>query len=387
MHFTSAQIEKFIDDIPEFPIEDIDLSRINLSEVAADKLAKAVSHVYSADVSTHLSTDQCAQILDTSLSSTTLANLDLSYVDLSGVPADLLGTAVSRLKTVRLNQSSLTTNQCVSVLKTSLSSTTLAHLDLSGNDLSGVPSDLFAMAVSRLKTVDLVTTEMTTNQCVNVLKISLSSTTLAHLDLWNNDLSGVPADLLAMAVSRLKTVDLGYTKLMTNQCVQLLNSSLTSATLVDVDLGWNNFRGVPAELLATAVGRLKTVKLSYTQLTTNQCVQLLNTSLASATLVHLVLKGNNLRGIPAELLASAKDYLKITHSDKDLESFPDSDEEYQSMLEEGEENIDKDVEDEECLDEDVEDEECLEVEEDIAGEDGGVEEGEDMEKEECEADE
>ena len=79
-----------------------------------------------------------------------LTDLGLSFVNLSGVPADILAMAVGRLKIVRLSYTKLTTNQCVKVLET-IPSTRLTNLYLYGIDLSGVPADLLAKNVGRLK--------------------------------------------------------------------------------------------------------------------------------------------------------------------------------------------------------------------------------------------
>ena len=128
---------------------------------------------------------------------------DRRWINLSGVPADILAMAVGRLKTVDLSNTQLTTNQCVKVLETIPSSAILTDLGLSFVNLSGVPADILAMAVGRLKTVGLSYTRLTTNQCVKVLE-SIPPTRLTNLCLYGIDLSGVPADLLAKNVGRFK---------------------------------------------------------------------------------------------------------------------------------------------------------------------------------------
>ena len=136
------------------------------------------------------------------------------------------------------------------------SSVTFTDIDLWGNNLSGVPADILAMVVSHLKTVRLTFIQLATNQSVKVLDIIPSSATLNNLDFWGNNLSAVPADILAMVVGRLETVNLSYTQLTTNQCVKVLESipptRLTNLYLYGIDLS-----GVPADLLAKNVGRLK----------------------------------------------------------------------------------------------------------------------------------
>ena len=213
---------------------------------------------------TRLSTDQCTQMMNTSLTSTTLANLNLAGNNLSGVPAELLATAVSHLHSVNLESTRLSTDQCTQIMNTSLTSTTLANLNLRWINLSGVLADILAMAVSHLKIVRLTFIQLTTNQSVKVLDIIPSSATLTNLDLWGNNLSGVPADILAMAVSHLKTVCLTFTQLTTNQSVKVLDIIPSSATLTNLDLWGNNLSGVLAATMAMAVGRLKTVNLEST---------------------------------------------------------------------------------------------------------------------------
>ena len=249
-------------------------------------------------------------MMNTSLTSTTLANLNLAGNNLSGVPAELLATAVSHLHSVNLESTRLSTDQCTQIMNTSLTSTTLANLNLRWINLSGVLADILAMAVSHLKIVRLTFIQLTTNQSVKVLDIIPSSATLTNLDLWGNNLVGVPAAILAMAVGRLKTVNLESTQLTINQSVKVLDIIPSSATLNNLDLWGNNLSAVPADILAMVVGRLETVNLSYTQLTTNQCVKVLE-SIPPTRLTNLYLYGIDLSGVPADLLAKNVGRLKI----------------------------------------------------------------------------
>jgi len=101
-----------------------------------------------------------------------------------------------------------------------------------------------------------------TDQCTQMMNTSLASTTLTNLNLAGNNLFGVPANILALAVG---VVDEG----MVFSCIKLLDTIPSSATLIDLDLRGINLSG----LLAMAVGYFKNVRLSRTLLTTNQCVK------------------------------------------------------------------------------------------------------------------
>ena len=312
--FTPEQLEKLMDDIPGFPLEDINLKYINLSGVPADKLARTVGHLHTVKLkSNSLSTHQCTQVLNTSITSTTLADLNLAGNNLFGVSANILGMAVGRLKTVNLKFTSLSTDQCTQVLNTSLTSTTLVDLNLARNNLSGVPANILGMAVGRLKTVNLEYTRLSTDQCTQVLNTSITSTTLADLNLAENNLFGVLAELLATAVGHLQTVNLKDTLLSTVQCTKILETIPSSTTLADLNLAVNNLSGVPADILAMAVGRLKNVDFRRTQLTTNQCVEVLHAITSSATLTDLDFWRINLSGVPADILALAVSRLKTVN--------------------------------------------------------------------------
>ena len=120
-------------------------------------------------------------------------------------------------------------------------------------------------------------------------------------------LNGVPADLLARTVSHLRTVNLASAvyrlqtvNLARTHCIKAQEASNSSNTLVNVNLHGVNRIGVPPVLLARAVFHLQTVNLAHTSLTTDQCVKVLESSITSNTLGSINLQAVNLSGVPAE---------------------------------------------------------------------------------------
>merc|ERR1719319_802702 len=84
VHFSSEQLEMVFHDIPASNLGDINLSRINLRQVPAELLANAVSHLQTVNLLySGLSTEQCIQVLEVSLSSISLVEVNLSGVNLS----------------------------------------------------------------------------------------------------------------------------------------------------------------------------------------------------------------------------------------------------------------------------------------------------------------
>ena len=143
-------------------------------------------------------------------------------------------------------------NVMITSLSSYFGSRSLVDVNLDGVNLSEVPADLLARAVSRLQTVNLCRTNLTTEQWSQVLEASLSSRSLVDVKLYDVNFSEVPADLLARAVSRLKIVNLYKTKLTTEQCIQVVEASISSKTLANVNICDNiqSLRGVPKDLLA-----------------------------------------------------------------------------------------------------------------------------------------
>jgi len=314
-HFNSWDLERIFTDIPRSPLESVNFTGIVLDHfppvVPHELLANVVGRLKTVSLrNTQLSRDQRIKVLEAIQSSTSLVDVDLSYVDLSCSEGEmyydqndmtqndmthiLLANAISRLKNVKLANSRLTTEQCIKVLKASISSTTLISIDLSGIDLSRVPFNLLESAVSCLKTMYVSDTHLTTYQCIKALEASISSTTLISLDLSAIDLSRVPPNLLASAVSHLKTVKLNNATLTSEQCTEVLKASISSTTLKSLHLGHVNLSGVPANSLASAVSRLTTVDLVSTRLTPDQCDAVLRGISSSNTLTHVNLRGNKI---------------------------------------------------------------------------------------------
>lgn len=254
---------------------------------------------------------------------------------MSGVPAEVLAEGVAHLKTVDLSWTWLTTTQSIKVLEASIETDSLEKMSLRGVLLlpvydtflhrafgylpGGVPATLLARAIGRLQSIDLKLACLSRQQCVSILEESLNSTTLVEVNLACTYLDRVPASLLARAVSRLQSVKLKHTFLTTEQLTELLQASLSSKTLVEVSLAETNLTGVPTELLASAVGRLQKVNLSCTwntrtHMTGDQYIAVGQAVLSSTSLRQADLRSSRIReNLPAPLLNSLKlvDYVKI----------------------------------------------------------------------------
>jgi len=137
--------------------------------------------------------------------------------------------------------------------------------------------------------------------CILSLKVKLE-----QLDLYGNDLSTVPSDVIAGATPKLKKINLTATKLTTSQVIELLTASVSSTTLEDINLGGNNLRSVPGDIIAGATSRLKKIDLGYTHLTSSQLTEILTACVSSTTLEYINIKANDIRSVPTDIVTRAK---------------------------------------------------------------------------------
>ena len=175
----------------------------------------------------HLTSDQSQQFLTAITEpSCRITDLSMQFVKTWGLTSSVLGPAVARL--VRVNLCgihwSMTGNWSTELLTATLSSTTLAHLDLSHNDLSDVPGDILAAAVGRLVTADLRYTNLTPGQVVDILTKIPTSDTLTKVFLGHADMSRVPEHVLGQAAAHLMELSLRNCKLTQEQYLALMAS-------------------------------------------------------------------------------------------------------------------------------------------------------------------
>ena len=112
-----------------------------------------------------------------------------------------------------LSFSSLTLQQLTDVLKSVITSS-LQELLLTGVDLSSVPESSLARAVTSVTRASLAKTKLTGSQVTSVLAANLGRSRLRHLDLGQCRLGGVDSEVMALSLSRLQSVNM-YNSLVT----------------------------------------------------------------------------------------------------------------------------------------------------------------------------
>ena len=165
---------------------------------------------------------QWFSLLNSMVSMSKNRRLRIASVDLSKLPSLLLTSVLSRSDSVDLSYSSLTSEQITDVLKSVITSQSLKELHLTGINLSSVPECTLARAVTNVTRASLGKTKLTGGQVTSVLAANLGKSRLRHLDLGQCRLAGADSEVMALSLSRLKSVNLNNSLVTREQLTRLV---------------------------------------------------------------------------------------------------------------------------------------------------------------------
>ena len=214
-------------------------------------IARAVGQLHTADLSyTGLTPGQCQALFLESRHSRHLADLRLVSVVLTQVHHFVLAAAVKNLKKADLSWTRMTTDQVTSVLQDALTSDTLQELSLVGVNLLTEREQVSADGQSEKgKTVFLYFRFSSFSDfSIFILPFSIFFPLCPSNLTWC--CSQVPTEVLARAVSHLRRVNLSTAKASSVQLEGLLEYSLCSTSLEDINLESGALATIPPHLLA-----------------------------------------------------------------------------------------------------------------------------------------
>ena len=312
---------------------ELDISDNDLSGVDPELLAKAVNNLTTLYIeNTNLTLQQTEAILTAVSEGSKMIKLNIVENNMSGVDPGLLAKAVANLETLDIGRTELTQQQATAILSGISKGTKLTKLNISLNNLSGVDSELLAKAVANLETLDIGSTELTEPVISTTILSGVSKgSEVIQLNMsWNNLYEG-DRGLLVKALNNLESLDVIVTELITQQAAAILYSvsdgskltklnitgnltlqqavALSTAISVGCKLcrlfiGGNNLSAVAPGLLAKVVSNLESLSVGHTKLTQQQAAAILTAVLEGSKLTSFIIWGNNnLTEVDPELLA------------------------------------------------------------------------------------
>ena len=245
--------------------------------------------------------------------------LNLPGNNLSKVSPTVFGLAISKLRTANLSDTAISAdmfNNLFHVMANETRDMKLCHLNIAHNSaLKHVDPDLLSEAIIKLESVNMNMTSATATQISSLIKLS---STQDYPRLREVNMSGVSALskvdhlLLSSFVLSLSSATLYSTKLSPTQLIAILTRIINTnqpLTLHHLDLGGSNFSSLSPSLISSAVNKIPSVTLFFTKLTTNQQVEILQQACSQSRLECLDISGN-LRNIPPSLLSEAKNNIR-----------------------------------------------------------------------------
>ena len=313
---------------------ELDISDNDLSGVDPELLAKAVNNLTTLYIeNTNLTLQQTEAILTAVSEGSKMIKLNIVENNMSGVDPGLLAKAVANLETLDIGRTELTQQQATAILSGISKGTKLTKLNISLNNLSGVDSELLAKAVANLETLDIGSTERTECGATKILSGVSKGSEVTQLNMsWNNLYEG-DRGLLVKALNNLESLDVIVTELITQQAAAILYSVSDGSKLTKLNItgnltqqqaaelstaislgcklcrlfiGGNNLSAVAPGLLAKVVSNLESLSVGHTKLTQQQAAAILTAVLEGSKLTSFIIWGNNnLTEVDPELLAKA----------------------------------------------------------------------------------
>ena len=160
---------------PIMKLKRINLERMDCSCVSADQFAAVLVRMEAVKLKRGINPGQVWFLFEKIASSEDmkLRELNLSQVSVSHIPPDILSQGLAKLEELDASNSKLTPGQVSAVFQQLANSEhhNLRTLTLDHNDLSAVPSQILASAISGLEEAGLVETCLTTNQLTGIFSL------------------------------------------------------------------------------------------------------------------------------------------------------------------------------------------------------------------------
>merc|ERR1711936_685608 len=243
-----------------------------------------------------------------------IKELDLLDTDLTGIGAELMGSAVNKLEKVNLSGSKLTGEQLNPMVE-QFDFKVLKEVSIDYLDMSDVSNENTCKLLKSLEKISLKKANIKTEQINEFFRdLSLDdNVTLKDLNLHGNNLKDVSSLEVENAITKLISVDLSHTNIPLEVIAQVFKalSSSKFTKLRNIVLAGNNLENIDVKVIAGALTNLDKLDLSSSELSTSQ----LNTILSAVVppLKELSLFNIKMENVAQDILEAAKDVAFINY--------------------------------------------------------------------------
>ena len=320
--FTVEQMENIFEKMSEFTnIEKIDL---NLKSTDVTKMVEEefiseglnkVRTLIIPDITKQLVNMQIENFFQKMSEKTEVKHLDLTNGGIGFVPIEVLAKAFNNLEILKLTSITLSADHVKSFFIQMKEFTALKNLevDTKNTNINSVDARIFSRGIMKVAKVTLNYTYLTSEQLEMLFQqIPKTDSVLSHLDITTNDVSKVPADILAEAANKLTVLRVKDSKLEKEQATAIFTKIVNgSSNIVELDMGENNFEEVDPELLSNALNKVRIVKMGRCSLTSKQVQAILQQILVETKTEFLSIEHNITDELSPEIIAGVDKKVKV----------------------------------------------------------------------------
>eukprot|EP00092_Neocalanus_flemingeri_P107008 GFUD01137328.1.p1 GENE.GFUD01137328.1~~GFUD01137328.1.p1 ORF type:complete len:540 (-),score=127.36 GFUD01137328.1:120-1739(-) len=184
---------------------------------------------------------------------------DCKY-DMSLINPNFLASGLNKLTKLKMANSSINGPQCLEFFVRMAQFTKLQYLDFSFLDLCGVPTDILAEALNKVEKVILADCHMTEDQSTSLFKTVAISTNINYLDLSLISVEHIPAEVLAQGAVKIETLKLVDSDLLREQIEEILIQVSSTTKLKLLEVSFEDAFVIDDEIIERSV--LKELRLS-----------------------------------------------------------------------------------------------------------------------------
>ena len=267
--FSAAAVTRLIDVIKNKPIEELELSKINLTSAVAEALGHLMpelSPLQTLKINglTEWS-DGAGTRFFAAFKHKTLKELDLSEINVTSAATEALGQSLpelSALQTLKLSGLTERSDQAVTKLIAAIKHKTLEKLELSKMKLTSVAAEALGQSLPQLTALrTLMISGLTecSDEAVTELVTAIKHKTLETLELSIMKLTSAAAEALSQALpelSALQTLKISGLTECSGEAVAKLVSAIKHKTLEELELSEMNLTSTAALALGQSLSEL-----------------------------------------------------------------------------------------------------------------------------------